>query len=136
MFRHLKNDTVFDKVQFIDCYRYSNVSLSEMLRFLEEKVGWVRPAGTGRSTNCLINQVCVYVHKKENGYSNYSFPCSWNVRLEYKTREETLKETNEYIHESEVKRIMKEIGYEEPDLFEDEKRLVACCSGDSSLTVK
>ncbi len=131
-----ENDTVFDKVQFIDFYRYSNVSLSEMLRFLEEKVGWVRPTDTGRSTNCLINQVGIYVHKKEKGYSNYSFPYSWDVRLGHKTREETLEEINEYIHESEVKRIMKEIGYEEPDLFEDEKRLVAYYTGDSSLTVK
>ncbi len=108
-----KEDT-FEKVQFVDFYRYSDVSLEEMLRYLEEKVGWVRPTDTGRSTNCLINQLGIYVHKKQKGYSNYSFPYSWDVRMGHKTRTETLDEINEVIDEGEVKRIMSEIGYSEP----------------------
>ena len=55
----------------------------------------------------------IYVHKKQKGYSNYSFPYSWDVRLGHKTRAETLEEINEYIDENEVKRIMGEIGYVE-----------------------
>lgn len=108
-----KNEETFDKVQFVDFYRYSDVSLEEMLAYLKEKVGWVRPTDTGRSTNCLINQLGIYVHKKQKGYSNYSFPYSWDVRLGHKTRAETLEEINEYIDENEVKRIMGEIGYVE-----------------------
>ncbi|MCK0137087.1 amino acid adenylation domain-containing protein [Arenibacter sp. S6351L] len=108
-----KNEETFDKVQFVDFYRYSDVSLEEMLVYLKEKVGWVRPTDTGRSTNCLINQLGIYVHKKQKGYSNYSFPYSWDVRLGHKTRAETLEEINEYIDENEVKRIMGEIGYVE-----------------------
>ncbi len=131
-----EDESTFDKVQFIDFYRYSDVSLSEMLQFLKEKVGWVRPTDTGRSTNCLINQVGIYVHKKQKGYSNYAFPYSWDVRLGHKTREETLDEINEYIHEPEVKRIMKEIGYEEPDLMEADEKLVAFYTGDTPKTSK
>jgi amino acid adenylation domain-containing protein len=108
------DSTTFEKVQFIDFYRYSDVSLEEMLRYLKEKIDWVRPTDTGRSTNCLINQVGIYTHKKQRGYSNYSFPYSWDVRMGHKTREETLEEINEVIDEEEVKRIMKEIGYNEP----------------------
>ena len=108
------NDETFSKVQFVDFYRYSDVRLDEMLRYLKEQVDWVRPTDTGRSTNCLINQVGIYVHKKYKGYSNYAFPYSWDVRMGHKTRTETLEEINETIYEDEVKRIMEEIGYDEP----------------------
>lgn len=131
-----EEDEVFDKVQFVDFYRYSDVSLEDMLTYLDEKVGWVRPTDTGRSTNCLINQVGIYVHKKERGYSNYSFPYSWDVRLGHKTRNESLEEINEYIDEAEVKRIMEEIGYEESDVFENDEKLVAYYTGDATISVK
>ncbi|MCF7568037.1 amino acid adenylation domain-containing protein [Sabulilitoribacter arenilitoris] len=131
-----EEDEVFDKVQFVDFYRYSDVSLEDMLTYLDEKVGWVRPTDTGRSTNCLINQVGIYVHKKEKGYSNYSFPYSWDVRLGHKTRDESLEEINEYIDEVEVKRIMDEIGYEESDAFDNDEKLVAYYTGDASISVK
>ena len=131
-----KNST-FDQVQFIDFYRYSDVSLEVMLKFLEEKVEWVRPTDTGRSTNCLINQVGIYVHKKKKGYSNYSFPYSWDVRLGHKTRTETLEEINEVIDEKEVKRIMAEIGYFEPvDSDVNEERLVAYYAGKQQVSNK
>ena len=129
------DESTFTKVQFVDFYRYSDVSLGEMLHFLKENVDWVRPTDTGRSTNCLINQLGIYVHKKEKGYSNYSFPYSWDVRLGHKTREETLEEINEYIDETEVKRIMKEIGYEEMDRQgEGRKRLVGYYTGKVRLS--
>lgn len=129
------DESTFDKVQFIDFYRYSDVSLEEMIRFLEEKTAWKRPTDTGRSTNCLINQVGIYVHKKQKGYSNYSFPYSWDVRLGHKTRQETLNEINEYIREDEVLRIMDEIGYIEPKESDmDMQRLVGYYSGPSKLS--
>ena len=131
-----EDDAVFDKVQFVDFYRYSDVSLEHMLKYLDEQVEWVRPTDTGRSTNCLINQVGIYVHKKEKGYSNYSFPYSWDVRLGHKTRDESLEEINEYIDEVEVKRIMEEIGYVESDTFENNEKLVAYYTGDPSVAVK
>ncbi|MCK0148114.1 amino acid adenylation domain-containing protein [Arenibacter sp. F26102] len=128
------NKETFDKVQFVDYYRYNDVSLEEMLAFLKEKVGWVRPTDTGRSTNCLINQLGIYVHKKQKGYSNYSFPYSWDVRMGHKTRTETLEEINEHIDETAVKRIMKEIGYQEPIHSElGQKRLVAYYSGSQKV---
>jgi acyl carrier protein len=131
-----ENDEVFEKVKFVDFYRYSDVSLEDMLIYLDEKVDWVRPTDTGRSTNCLINQVGIYVHKKEKGYSNYSFPYSWDVRLGHKTRDESLEEINEYIDEVEVKRIMEEIGYEESDVFETDEKLVAYFTGNASISAK
>ncbi|MGI9553188.1 MAG: amino acid adenylation domain-containing protein, partial [Aurantibacter sp.] len=129
--------STFEKVQFVDFYRYSDVSLEQMLEFLEEKVEWVRPTDTGRSTNCLINQVGIYVHKEQKGYSNYSFPYSWDVRLGHKTRSESLEEVNEVIDEPEVFRIMNEIGYEGVDTsFDAGTRLVGYYTGDQNISSK
>lgn len=108
-----EEESTFERVQFVDFYRYSQVTLQEMLLYLKEKVDWKRPTDTGRSTNCLINQLGIHVHKKEKGYSNYAFPYSWDVRLGHKLRDESLEEINEVIDEKEVMRMMEEIGYEE-----------------------
>jgi len=106
-----EDESVFDKIQFVDYYRYTDVSLAEMLDYLDKKLSWVRPSDTGRSTNCLINQAGIYVHKKELGYSNYAFPYSWDVRIGHKTRAASLEEINEVIDEPEVKKMLQEIGY-------------------------
>jgi len=124
-------DETFEKVQFVDYYRYTDVSLDEMLRYLDERLPWVRPTDTGRSTNCLINQVGIFVHKKEEGYSNYAFPYSWDVRIGHKTREASLEEINEEIDEPEVRRIMSEIGYEN---VTSKSRLVAYFTGKEQTT--
>ncbi len=118
-------DDIFERVQFLDFYRYSDVSMDEMMSYLEKKLPWERPTDTGRSTNCLINQVGIHVHKTKEGYSNYSFPYSWDVRVGDKTREGALEEINEYIDEKEVQRIMDEIGYTEINNYQQQKHLVA-----------
>ncbi|NNF00608.1 MAG: amino acid adenylation domain-containing protein [Pyrinomonadaceae bacterium] len=109
-----QEDSVFERVRFLDFYRFFEIELEEMMEYLDEKLPWIRPGDTGRSTNCLINQVGIYVHKKEKGYSNYAFPLSWDVRMGHKTREVSLDEINEEIDEPNVKKIMREIGYTDP----------------------
>ena len=106
-----ESDEVFEKVEFVDFYRFCDSSLAEMYKYLDETLEWKRPTDTGRSTNCLINQLGIYVHKKKEGYSNYAFPYSWDVRIGHKTREESIEEINEVIKEEEVFKMMNEIGY-------------------------
>ncbi|HFA50921.1 MAG TPA: amino acid adenylation domain-containing protein [Bacteroidetes bacterium] len=123
-----ENDEVFDKVQYVDFYRYTDVSLDEMYAYLDRRLPWVRPTDTGRSTNCSINQLGIYVHKKKEGYNNYAFPYSWDVRMGHKQRDAALEEINEVIDEREVKRMMAEIGYVEEEngaAPTDGKQLVA-----------
>ncbi len=120
-----KNEEVFERVQFLDFYRFTDVSMEEMMNYLDTKLPWVRPSDTGRSTNCLINQVGIHVHKTKEGYSNYSFPYSWDVRVGHKTREGALKEINEEINQKEVTRIMGEIGYSELEEIKTQKYLAA-----------
>ncbi|MEM7125428.1 MAG: amino acid adenylation domain-containing protein [Chloroflexota bacterium] len=132
------HDEIFEQIQFIDFYRYTDVSLDEMLAYLAGKVPWVRPADTGRSTNCLINDVGIQVHKEQRGYHNYALPYSWDVRLGHKEREAALDELDDEIDEAEVARILAEIGYDLPQdaaqSYSKEPQLVAYFVGDSSLS--
>ncbi|NTS40742.1 amino acid adenylation domain-containing protein [Flavisolibacter sp. BT320] len=127
------DDTVFEKVQFLDFYRFFDVDFEEMMNYLDKHLPWIRPTDTGRSTNCLINQVGIYVHKKERGYSNYAFPYSWDVRMGHKTRSVSLDEINEEINENEVKRILGEIGYISKNGNRD-KNLVAFYIADKTIS--
>ncbi|MFK7822086.1 MAG: amino acid adenylation domain-containing protein [Planctomycetaceae bacterium] len=109
-----RDDAIFDKVKFIDFFRYCDVSLQEMLAYLSQRVDWTRPSDTGRSTNCLINDVGIYIHKKERGFHNYALPYSWDVRMGHKTREEALQELDDEIDTARVAAILDEIGYVDP----------------------
>ncbi len=114
-----QDDRVFEEIQFVDFYRYCDAGLEEVLAYLRRKVPWVRPEDTGRSTNCRINDVGIYVHKKQHGYHNYALPYSWDVRMGHKTREEALDELDDDIDAGYVRRILREIGCDPEPLTAD-----------------
>ncbi len=118
-------DQMLDEIEFVDFYRYCDVALDEMYRYLTAR-GWTRPQDTGRSTNCLINDVGIYVHKQRRGFHNYALPYSWDVRMGHKTRDQAIEELNDEIDSHRVKRILHEIGYEDAvDTEAGATRLVA-----------
>ena len=108
-----EDDRIFEEIQFVDFYRYVDVGLDDLYAYLRNKVPWVRPKDTGRSTNCLINDIGIHVHKKERGYHNYALPYSWDVRLGHKTRESALDELDDEIDLDHVQKTLAEIGYDE-----------------------
>jgi acyl-CoA synthetase (AMP-forming)/AMP-acid ligase II/acyl carrier protein len=110
-----EDDALFEKILLVDFYRYTDVPLQEMYRYLDEHAPWIRPSDTGRSTNCLINDVGIYIHKKERGYHNYALPYSWDVRVGHKTRSEAIDELNDDINRTRVRQILSEIGYDESE---------------------
>jgi amino acid adenylation domain-containing protein len=128
-----EDDKVFERVKFLDFYRYTDVSLDEMLEYLDQKLPWKRPTDTGRSTNCLINQAGIFVHKKERGYSNYAFPYSWDVRLGHKKRDASLDEINEEIDEQQVHQMLQEIGYEGAMKSDEDNHLIAYYMSDTKI---
>jgi amino acid adenylation domain-containing protein len=131
-----RSDSIFEEVKFIDFYRYWSVPLEDMLEFLKTQAGWNRPADTGRSTNCLINDVGIYIHRKQRGYHNYALPYSWDVRLGQKTRDEAIDELNDELDVPRIKEIMAQIGYIEPIAAEDGvARLVAYYVSSQPVTV-
>ena len=110
--RVFSDDSVFERIDYLDFYRYCDDTLDEMYAYLAERVPWVRPSDTGRSSNCLINDVGIYVHKRERGYHNYALPYSWDVRLGHKRRGAALHELNDEIDESRVQAILDDLGYQ------------------------
>lgn len=126
----LQDGAVLDAVQFLDIYRYIDVPVSEIYRFLGERASWIRPEDTGRSTNCLINDVGIYVHGKREGFHNYALPYSWDVRLGHKTRHEALDELNDEIDEARVTEILSEIGFDEAVSPDGATRIVAYVAAD------
>lgn len=109
----VQNDEVIEKTRFIDFFRYCHASREEMYAYIEQKVGWRRPADTGRSTNCLLNDVGIYVHNKERGFHNYSLPYSWDVRMGHVSRAEALRELDDFndIDVANVESILAQLGY-------------------------
>lgn len=109
----VRDDSVIEKVRFIDFYRYCDVSREDMYAYITQRVGWSRPEDTGRSTNCLINDVGIYVHNLERSYHNYSLPYSWDVRVGHIGRDAALRELEDSvdIDEGRVRDIMADIGY-------------------------
>ncbi|MDH4019092.1 MAG: phosphopantetheine-binding protein, partial [Xanthomonadales bacterium] len=105
------NGTLASKIAIVDFFRYCHVELSDMMEYLKSRVGWVRPSDTGRSTNCLINDTGIHVHKLEKGFHNYSLPYSWDVRLGHKKRQDVLDELNDDIDLENVNSLLKEVGY-------------------------
>ncbi len=109
--RAFADDAVFERVEFVDFYRYCDVDLDEMLAYLDQTAPWIRPSDTGRSTNCLINDVGIHVHQLERGFHNYALPYSWDVRMGHKQRDAALEELDDEIDVSRVEHILNELGY-------------------------
>ena len=133
----LQGEQIFQEVRILDFYRYCDVNLDEMYAYLDRRLPWVRPSDTGRSTNCLINDVGIYVHKRREGFHNYALPYAWDVRMGHKQRDEALEELDDDIDVENVHRILAEIGYD-GDLgnSSDDTRLVAYYVAEQELPVE
>ncbi len=110
-----ESDDVFEQVEYVDFYRYLDVELEDMLAYLDSQAPWVRPADTGRSTNCLINAAGIFTHQQEQGYHNYAEPYAWDVRLGHKTRAEAMAELDDELNIDEVSSMLATVGYEPRD---------------------
>ena len=131
----LSVDDVLDRVTFIDFYRYCDVELDELLDFIATRTPWIRPSDTGRSTNCLINEAGIYVHKAERGFHNYSLPYSWDVRLGHKERDAAVAELDDELDPGTVRQMLDTVGYRERPAPPPETRLVAYYVADDDIPV-
>ncbi len=106
------DQTVFQRIEYVDFYRYVDVSLSSLLEFLQDKTPWQRPSDTGRSTNCLINDAGIFTHIAEQGYHNYAIPYAWDVRLGHKTRDDAIAELEDALDQEDVLKKLSDIGHQ------------------------
>ncbi|MEM7331932.1 MAG: amino acid adenylation domain-containing protein [Chloroflexota bacterium] len=131
-----KDDRIFNEIRFVDYFRYTDVELDEMYEFLSTRVPWIRPRDTGRSTNCLINEMGIFVHKTERGYHNYALPYSWDVILGHKTRAAALEELDDEMRMPMINQMLNDVGYEVKYHHGErsEKRLAVYYVSDESLS--
>ena len=132
--RVFAEDDLFEQVQVVDFYRYNAADLDEIYRFMAVHTPWLRPSDTGRSTNCLINDAGIFVHKQREKYHNYALPYSWDVRLGHKKRAAALEELDDEIDEEAVQKILSEIGYTDAVSTADHL-LVAYYTASQELTI-
>jgi hypothetical protein len=128
---------MLDDIEFIDFYRYSDANRSDIMGFLNGRTNWIRPADTGRSTNCLINDVGIFVHNRERGFHNYALPYCWDVRLGLLDRDEALRELAVDVNMVNVQDILARLAYDSTqEIRENEQRLTAyyVTDGDVSPT--
>jgi len=126
---------LLDDIRFIDFYRYCDADRRTVMAFLDGSKNWIRPVDTGRSTNCRINDVGIFVHNRERGFHNYALPYCWDVRLGLLDREEALRELGVEVNMDNVEEILTRIAYDSPQEFRsDEPRLTAyyTCEGEVS----
>ena len=123
--RIFDTDDVLDRIRFVDFYRYCDASLDEILAHVAAHTPWIRPTDTGRSTNCLINQAGIYVHRTERGFHNYALPYSWDVRLGHKQRDAALAELDDELDPAAIRGMLDRVGYRPREAAPDDVRLVA-----------
>jgi hypothetical protein len=105
-----------DAVEVVDYFRYSEVSKDEIRDYLQRNSRfWAEPKDTGFcSSNCMINDVGVYVHNEERGYHNYEAPTRWEVRVGHLGRAEADAELQPPVATARVKNMLAHIGYPDP----------------------
>lgn len=108
--------SALSSVEVVDFFRYSGVSKDGIRDFLRlHSPAWSEPTDTGFcSSNCMINDVGVYVHTIERGFHNYESPTRWEVRLGHVAREEADSELREPVNTARVRRVLSRLGYADP----------------------
>jgi aryl carrier-like protein len=123
--RIFETDAVLDRIRFVDFYRYCDASLDEILEHVARHTPWIRPTDTGRSTNCLINDAGIYVHRMERGFHNYALPYSWDVRLGHKERAAAVAELADELDAAAIRGMLERVGYRPRAAATDTVRLIA-----------
>ena len=100
-------------IEFIDFFRYDDVSTLQIKAYLAERDEfWRVPADTGFcSSNCLMNDIGICVHSSERGYHNYEAPLSWEIRLGTIEREQGMSEIAPVRNLNRVQTVLKNIGF-------------------------
>jgi hypothetical protein len=95
-------------VPFYDHVRYDE---AHVLDVVTRELGWIRPRDTDScSTNCQLNALGVYVHRKRYGISPYVFPLAHDVRAGLMTRDEALRAIDGPLNEGIVTRVAAQLG--------------------------
>jgi hypothetical protein len=108
---HSRIETL-ERVHTIDFYRYTAVGKQEILSFLQTKDSkWEQPTDCGFcSTNCLINDPGIALHKQTKGYHNYEGSNAWEVRLGHVDLNRAVEELTNIIDVAGANRMLRALG--------------------------
>jgi amino acid adenylation domain-containing protein len=124
----MKDGTAYDVVEFIDFYRYFDITNQEMAAYLDEKDAYWKNLENraAYSTDCKICMVGDYNHFKNLGYHYTGSAKSWEQRLGLSTLQNVKKELTLAITGKEHSEFLRNLGYQtEISIEEVEKHLCA-----------
>jgi amino acid adenylation domain-containing protein len=127
--------SLYDKVEFIDFYRYCDVTNEEMIRYLDLKDPYWKNLDTAStySTDCKICQVGNFHHLKEKGYHYTGSAKSWDQRLGLTTLEYLQEDLIIGLDAQEHREFLDNLGYRrEISVEADDKRLYAYFTSDDA----
>lgn len=113
-------EDIFNNIHFVDFFRYDNTPIQEIMQYLQGRDQyWRQPEDTGFcSSNCLINDVGIFIHRRDTGYHNYAVPLSWDCRLGIIRRESGMRELQLKADPQKIHRILNQLGYFSPEIKE------------------
>jgi amino acid adenylation domain-containing protein len=116
----VSNGSIYHQVDFIDFYRYCDVTNEEMIKYLDSKDPYWKSLDRAStySTDCKICQVGNFNHLKEKGYHYTGSAKSWDRRLGLTTLKDLKEDLNIHLTESQHVEFLEKLGYQEKSSIE------------------
>ncbi|UCH92860.1 MAG: AMP-binding protein [Candidatus Aminicenantes bacterium] len=125
----VKEDSLDQRVKFVDFYRYCDISNKGMIAYLNNRDPYWRTRKNYAiySTNCPIKQVGDYGHLKRQGYHYYGSATSWEKRLGHITLKNLEEDLQCRVKETGYENFLKRLGIPDeasPDPTNDDSLIV------------
>lgn len=124
----VKDGSAYDKVKFVDFYRYCDITNEEMISYLNDRDEYwkTRKNYAIYSTNCPIKQIGDYCHMHEKGYHYYGAATSWEKRMGHISLENVTQDLQCNVSQSAFENFAKRIGYENEKPVEEIETKYIC----------
>jgi amino acid adenylation domain-containing protein len=111
--KEVTDGSIYDKVEFIDFYRYCDVTNQEMINFLDNMDPYWKNLDTSAiySTDCKICQVGNFNHLAEKGYHYTGSAKSWDKRLGLTTLQDIKEDLEIGVSKEEYTEFLNNLGY-------------------------
>lgn len=99
------------RLNLVPFYEHVRYDEREVLDTVQRELGWVRPRDTDScSTNCQLNALGIYVHRKKYGISPYMIPLAHDVRAGLVSRDDALAALDGELNPRIVAHVAKTLG--------------------------
>ena len=136
----IERGTAQENVTVLDFYRYSDITNSEMIEFLNSRDSYwkTRKSYAVYSTNCPIKQIVDNAHIQERGFHFYGSATSWEKRLGHLTLDNMNEDLNCRVTARGYENFLKRIGIQTKDgeisVDKEGKYLCAYIVGNTELS--